>query len=280
MANTIYGFNALTGGAAGALDYIDHAILVDGDPAFGNVAGVFFSYTYSSASVAAESSPDVIAPDTGTGRWLLQNMLAPDVFFRVATADFTAAPASTSTLTIVTDLTATIKKGMPLKYVIGGTTYYGMVTAIVANLLTIAGAPLSGSVTSLYYGSGSRTVQVVIVIPDLYEDATDATLIASDLNSQLVWNKPPAYLVRYRVYSKTKDGSSDGKATVLIDSSDVNSSAGGLTIAASATWYSTIVDINTTNYSIAYGEVIEIKATQGTGLDATYLTVEMTFVIP
>jgi hypothetical protein len=63
---------------------------------------------------------------------------------QVPTASFTAAPASTSTITMLSDLTASIKVGMSLKYAIGGVTKYGLVSAIAAGLLTVNGAPLSG----------------------------------------------------------------------------------------------------------------------------------------
>jgi len=86
------------------------------------------------------------------------------------TGTFTATPASTSTLTMTTDLTASIKAGMPLRYAIGGTTYYGRVAAIASNLLTVNGAPLSGDVTALCYGGGTVR-QIQIIIPSTYEDA-------------------------------------------------------------------------------------------------------------
>lgn len=70
MAKRIYGFDALTGGAQGALDEIDTTNLDDGSLAFGCVSGVFSAYHFDADSELAESSPDVIAPDTGSGRWI------------------------------------------------------------------------------------------------------------------------------------------------------------------------------------------------------------------
>ena len=74
MANNIYGFIALTGGGDGALDKIDGAGLADGDMAFGAAGGVFRAYKLDDDSGAAESSPDIISPDTNAGskRWILQ----------------------------------------------------------------------------------------------------------------------------------------------------------------------------------------------------------------
>lgn len=74
MANNIYGFIALTGGASGALDEIDGDELIDGDLAFGCVNSAFSAYRLDADSGAAESSPDIIAPDANAGdkRWIKQ----------------------------------------------------------------------------------------------------------------------------------------------------------------------------------------------------------------
>lgn len=75
MANNFYGGIALTGGAEGALDRIDGAILNDGDGAMvidSSNDKVYF-YTLNASSGAAESSPDTISPDSNAGnkRWIL-----------------------------------------------------------------------------------------------------------------------------------------------------------------------------------------------------------------
>lgn len=71
MANNVYAFTALTGGAAGALDAILGALLATGDLAFGVADGKIYAYKFDAGSSAAETSPSVIAPDSGDGRWLL-----------------------------------------------------------------------------------------------------------------------------------------------------------------------------------------------------------------
>ena len=75
---TIYHFTALTGGAATALDSVDGNSLLDLDRAFTLVSGTAYIHQLDAASGAAESSPDVIAPDTnpGTKRWILQSVSA------------------------------------------------------------------------------------------------------------------------------------------------------------------------------------------------------------
>ena len=195
------------------------------------------------------------------------------------TGTFTAAPASTSTITMTTDLTATILVGMPLKYVIGGVTYYGVVGAITSILLTVNGAPLGGNVTALYYGDATRVTNIDIIIPGLYEAASGTTLINTFLASQFIWDKQVSYLVRYRCFSNVHDSGTHGQASVRINSTEVNTTAGGLTIAANATWYSTVIDIATAAYDINPGEILEITAVKGGTGDASDLTVSMTFVL-
>jgi len=77
MANLVFmGKTGLTGGEATKLDSIDGATLTDNDVAFVNVANVQYIYRLDADSGAAESSPNIIAPDTnpGTKRWLLQGL--------------------------------------------------------------------------------------------------------------------------------------------------------------------------------------------------------------
>jgi len=193
---------------------------------------------------------------------------------------FTATPASTSTLTMTEDLTALIIVGLPLRYIIGGVTYYGVCTAIAANLLTIAGPPLGGDVTSLSYGKASQVIQIIAMIPGLYEDASNTALIDSDLNSAVKWDKPKAYLVKFSVYSKVADTGDNGQASVRINDTEVNTTAGGETIVAAKTWYPTVVNIDPAAYDINNGEAIELTAIKGSTGDATDLTVSMVFVTP
>ena len=71
---TAYKCTALTGGAAGALDAIDGALLLDGDFAFVMVGNLNYTYLLDVDSGSAESSPTIISPDVnaGTKRWVLQ----------------------------------------------------------------------------------------------------------------------------------------------------------------------------------------------------------------
>jgi hypothetical protein len=82
MANKIYAAIALTGGGTGALDKINGGVLNDADCAvvIDAVNNKAYLYTLDASSGAAESSPDVISPDTSPGnkRWLLVDTVAVD----------------------------------------------------------------------------------------------------------------------------------------------------------------------------------------------------------
>lgn len=211
--------------------------------------------------------------------FLSQHSTTGEHWIPVASTSFTAAPASTSTLTMGADLTASIKVGMSLRYTIGGTVYYGMVSAITSNLLTVNGAPLSGNVTALSYGGGTMR-QISILIPGKYEDASSTGLIVADLKSSLVWRLGTSYLVHFGVYSDTVDTGTKGTASVRINATEVCTTAGGLTLTAAKTWYYSVVDIAVAAYDINRGEAIEVTSVKAGNGDASDLTVQMVFVTP
>ena len=81
MAIRYYGFTALTGGGTGALDKYPEALgpaLGTDDLAFGLVSGIFYMYRFDATSVAPESSPLVIDPSGGSGKWLMKFMVDTD----------------------------------------------------------------------------------------------------------------------------------------------------------------------------------------------------------
>ena len=68
---------SLTGGGDGALDSYDGTLLLDEEMALANVPGdKFYIYVLNATSGAAESVPNIIAPDSNAGlkRWILQSV--------------------------------------------------------------------------------------------------------------------------------------------------------------------------------------------------------------
>jgi len=100
--NVFWSKTALTGGGATALDSIDGAALQDGEIAHVWVSNVLYVYRLDVDSAAAESSPNIIAPDANAGdkRWILQpayaNILTGEVVQVVSTAVVTSSTGSTA----------------------------------------------------------------------------------------------------------------------------------------------------------------------------------------
>jgi hypothetical protein len=199
----------------------------------------------------------------------------------VLTTDYATVPASTSTITMNTDQTANIKAGMALKYTIGGVDYYGVATTVAANLLTIAGAALGGNITALYYSPLPGMVEMVaFIVSGTFADAASTTLLADDVLTKVKWDKPNAYCVKQEVTVTTDDsGANQPRVNVTLAGSAVNTSNTNAGLTVAETWVNSVVDINTTNYSIIYGEAIEVTTdANGSNLDASDLTIQLTFV--
>jgi len=95
-----YPYIALTGGGDGALDSLDGTLLKDGDGAIVIIPGTqeYLAFTLDADSGLAESSPDVISPDSNAGlkRWIRTN----------ASVDSKAAKVVGATLNNYAKLTA------------------------------------------------------------------------------------------------------------------------------------------------------------------------------
>ena len=157
MAIKYFVFQVLTGGAAGALDAIDDSVLTDKDMAIGDDgAAQGFLYEYDDDSVLAEDSPNVIAPDSGTGRWILQLMSA----FPKSTVMLFGQSAAPTGWTKKTDWT---DQSM-LVYTTGNVAQGGAVDAKAAHqhaAFTLDTTRIPGH-THPYYGSGAGAVLSVI----------------------------------------------------------------------------------------------------------------------
>jgi hypothetical protein len=179
------------------------------------------------------------------------------------------------------DLTSTILVGYGLKYTISSVVYYGVVTAITSNLLTVAGAPLGGDVTALYWCS-TGVFQLDFFIPGLFADAANTTLIATDAHSKISWRIAKSYCVRMLHTVRIDDtGANQPIVNVSINGSALCTSNTNAGLAVAETWVSTVVDINTSNYDINPTEAIEvITDASGSNDNAVDLTVSLVFVMP
>lgn len=190
---------------------------------------------------------------------------------------YTSTPASASTITMSEDLSSYISAGESLEYTMSGQVYYGQVSSITSNLLTVRGVSLDEDIEELRYGGGSIT-QLFLPVNGYYEDATEYDLLRDDNRAPITWEKPTSYAVFFKAYSRIHDSGSHGYVNVRIHGSYLIQT--GLEIAANATWYSTSVEINTEYYETDMGNLIEVSATKGGNGDAMDLVVEVIFITP
>ena len=198
--------------------------------------------------------------------------------WRLEEGTYEATPASTSTITMLANRTTAISVGTPVKYLIEGVVGYGIVTALTANLMTIAGAPLGGSITALFFGTPEMVGQIDYAFPGVFCAVAGTTLIETLQKSCSVWRGKPAYLVQISHKLLLVDSGTAPKVTASVGGSVVGTDNTNTGLAAGTSLVSTIIGINTTNYRIEHGDAIEIRTTAGGSGDAEDLTVLLTFV--
>ena len=250
------------------------------------MAGATASVAGTAGLTPAPAAGDQDAVLHGDGTWRALASGASKWTTLAAGTDYTATPTSTSTLTMITNQTAVLRPGMALRYVIGGVTYYGVAAAITANQLALGGAPLTGDVTALYYSIFPGMVETLTLsVPGAWADSADTALVVDDLLMSLIWNGPPASLVRIRAWTRTTDtGTNKPRINVRLgmtptDYVSVSNGTVGLELAASATWVVTGVDITPAKYAVVPGTAIELRTdANGSNDDARDLVVILTFV--
>lgn len=195
--------------------------------------------------------------------------------------NYTATPASISTITTTSDLTSVIRSGMGMKYQIEGVYYYGIVTAVTSNLVTIAGAPLSGSITALYVCEPSRTIHADFFVNGVFNSAARSDLLAFIMKTKFRWSVSDARLVQISHTCNADDsGGTQPAVNLIINGNPVctaNANAGLRTL--STAWVTTGVDINPANYAISIGDSVEIAADIGGIGNAECLTVTAVFIL-
>jgi len=225
----------------------------------------------------------VITPTpTGAGGLALENDLKylRDGWFPLTEDTHWAdQAASTSTITMNADLTTVIPVGTPVKFKLSGSYYYAIVTALAAGLLTLAGAPLTtgdGDLEELWIGDPGKVHHIHLHVAGAYADAANTTLLLTDAKNPHEWNGPAAALVQFRAYTNVETNNPKINVSVAGSAVGTANTNTGLNMAAAQTWYSTVVDLNTTNYTIARDEAFEVTTTEAA--DAADLTVELVIV--
>ncbi len=230
--------------------------------------------------------------DTAVANYVLEDGTG---YRRVSAARYSTTPNSTSQFAVSnTDdfetrdstgaASGTIAVGLPVRFVISGTAYYGVVTAGVANTsITIAGAPITGTFSALSVGPPEKVVQLVFPMTQAsnFSADTGSTHLATFGLTYFKWRMSRGYLVTFSGIEKTTAGATEPKVNVLIGGSAVstNDSNNGITLSA-ATWVdNSAVAINTSNYDINWDDTIEFDVTNTPSTAADYLTMSLTFVL-
>ena len=167
------------------------------------------------ASITAPGSPLKAASEKAVCDALVVAGSGPYVWKQET--NFTAAPTSTSTLTMTRDVTNWITSRCGLRYTIGGIAYYGIIDSITPTLMTIAGAPLSGTVTKLEWCDPSYVIQEDFVVTGAFADAANATLLATDVHRKFKWGRGKAYLAKISHTVRVDDsGAAQPKVTIAL----------------------------------------------------------------
>lgn len=210
----------------------------------------------------------------------LRSSLGLPIWYPVPSTSFSGPPATPSRITMSD--TSLMAVGLPLRYVIGGTSYYGVITAVSSNsYVELIGAPLTSTVSALYVGSATAVVQERFFIGGAYGDGV-ADLLAADEKTAYRWERGPARLVGLAVQHNTDDtGANQPKVNVKVAGTAVSTANGGDGIQVATSWAgNSAVAIDTAAYAIARGDAVEIACTvEGSNGDASDLTVSVTWVM-
>jgi hypothetical protein len=194
--------------------------------------------------------------------------------------DTPSSPYKTLSMTDTSDMAV----GLPIKFDRGGSTYYAIVTEVVTNTsITIAGAPMSATISNLFVGLPSQVHQAKFWVDTAWGGSIQ-DIFADVTKERHRWNLGKAYLVSFAATSGVADtGASEPKLNVKIDGSLVSTydSNNGIQLSGTAgTWTDNdAVSVNTTNYVVNRGDAIDLRCTAaGTNGDADCLSVELLFV--
>lgn len=210
------------------------------------------------------------AGGSGSSRWT-----------EISTDDYTATPSDTDTLAMSD--TSAMAVGLPVKYTIGGTDYFGQVVAVSANTsIDIRGASMGGDVTALYVGTPEMVLAMSWFVGGAYGAATEDDCLRDIMDSPVKWQLGTAYCVGFEGSHSGVDTGTEPKVNIHINNAAVstNDTNAGIQLGAADTWVgNSAVAINTSNYDINYDEELEISVTAagGTG-DALNLTMQVFFV--
>jgi hypothetical protein len=176
---------------------------------------------------------------------------------------------------------AWILAGLPIKYTVGSTVYYGVVTGVTTTNIAVAGPTCSAcTTTDVYVGNPEMVTVETFLISGSYSDAASTSLLEDDMNMYYRWQSSNAYCVRFSTIHKV-NGTANTAVNVLINANNVSTanSNSGITTDID-NWNSTFTDINSSNYRIEFNKPIEIKTNMTSPDSAKDLSIQIIFVFP
>lgn len=180
-----------------------------------------------------------------------------------ASTDFSTTAASSASLTMLVDKTASIKPGYAIRIVDGGTTKWGVVSSVASNSIGFVGPALSltaGAITAVSWADNTRVQSIKILVDGAFAYAASSTLLATYCRNPWTWLGGPARVAFFRVRSAAQSATAP-KVTLTIDGTSICSNNSNAGPAVTSSWSAgTLV---TANLALTMQATIELVTTQG-----------------
>jgi len=219
---------------------------------------------------------------TATGlKWALSTNATADTWY--AGGAFTRASDSSFTVTDNATNQGIFVESRPIRYrETAGSWVYGIITNYSSGTVTISGAPMTSSYDDeLQYSDMTRVYQWNFFISGVFANTSSGSMLDTLMFASCAWNLGESRLVEFKHRSHTIDtGANQPRVNVSVDDNKIctaNSNAG---TEVAQSWISTEVYIDTTNYIVKTGSIIEITTdANGSNKDAANLSLEGIFVM-
>ncbi len=266
----------------GTVDGVDIAIWNTALKTFtGQSSNADSSPTYSSTNIITDGDSLETAAgklDAAASRW-----------DEIASSKYTQLTPSVGTITMSD--TSDMRVGLPVKYTISASDFYGIVKTVTTNTsIVVAGDGLGSgvTVTNLFVGLPEMVVNMTFMLTGNFNISDTTTALATIMKTYAEWRLDTAFLVTFYAIQESPDtGSVESTVNILIAGSAVsteNTNDGPFLSATAATWVqNSNQEINNANYGISFDDALEIEITNDTGGDtngdAEDLTIDLIFVM-
>ena len=194
---------------------------------------------------------------------------------------YTAVPMAASVIEMRD--TSWMATGLPIRFTVGGVTYYAIIISLSADAsITLRGPSLgAAALTKLEVGRPEMIVQHDFFVAGAYGDDV-ADLLGTDAHTAYQWGRSNAYLVMFSAHHNANDtGAAQPKVNIKVDGALVSTNDSNKGVQVTTGWvHNPATQVNTANYQTVRGDAIEVRCTQaGTNGNATDLTVRCLWVL-